>query len=270
MGDRKKFAVALGLVIYLSFAGIMSVLVVISSFPLVSDGTLTFPTEGMGGPILSWFAAAQSPERGLLVLAFFGGLAGSFLHAAQSLASYLGNTKFKLSWTVWYLLRPLIGGVLGFALYFAMRAGLVQGSDSPDPYGVVALGLLGGWFSKTTTDKLQEVYGTLFKTDADKERKDKLDSEDGMIPVIEKVDPSEIMPDVAVLEITGEGFTKDSKVEIDEQQLTPEYVSENLLKVDLGALEKRPAAKDAALRVLNPGHSDRFSEKVALVFKKAE
>ena len=33
---------------------------------------------------------------------------------------------------------------------------------------------LSGWFSKTTTDKLQEVFETLLKTDQDKKRKDKL------------------------------------------------------------------------------------------------
>ena len=46
-----------------------------------------------------------------------------------------------------------------------------------NPYGIVAIGILGGWFSKATTDKLQEVFETLFKTDADKQRKDKLQHE---------------------------------------------------------------------------------------------
>jgi hypothetical protein len=71
-------------------------------------------------------------------------------------------------------LRPWIGAVLAFAVYFALRAGLVTGAEGLNPYGVVATGVLAGWFSETTTDKLQEVFGTLFKTDEDRIRKDKL------------------------------------------------------------------------------------------------
>jgi len=41
-------------------------------------------------------------------------------------------------------------------------------------FGVIALALMGEWFSKTTSDKLQEVFSTLFSSDADKERTDKL------------------------------------------------------------------------------------------------
>jgi len=36
-----------------------------------------------------------------------------------------------------------------------------------NPYGVTAISLLGGWFLKTTTGKLQEVFEVLFKTNAD-------------------------------------------------------------------------------------------------------
>ena len=64
--------------------------------------------------------------------------------------------------------------MLGLAIYFVMRAGLIGSAGDVNPYGLVSMGLLGGWFSKTTTDKLQEVFETLFKTDQDAERTDKL------------------------------------------------------------------------------------------------
>jgi hypothetical protein len=43
-----------------------------------------------------------------------------------------------------------------------------------NPYGMVALAGLVGMFTKQATDKLSEVFSTLFKTDREKELKDKL------------------------------------------------------------------------------------------------
>src|SRR5262245_18366787 len=111
----------------------------------------------------------------LLAQAALAGIVGSFLHAAQSLTSYVGNDTFKMSWASWYLMRPWIGSILALAMALAAHAGLVgAGGGGANIYGITAIGLLGGWFSKTTTDKLQEVFTTLFKTDADRERADKL------------------------------------------------------------------------------------------------
>ena len=180
---KLEFWLAMILVIYLLFVGLGAAMVVIANFPtesLTEKGTVIVFSEIEDIRLKMFsFGKLGSVDRGLLLLAFFAGIAGSFLHAAQSLSSYVGNAEFKASWTTWYFLRPWIGGVLGFAIYFALRAGLIAGVSGINPYGVVALGLLGGWFSKTTTDKLQEVFDTLFKTDEDKKRKNKLQAAPG-------------------------------------------------------------------------------------------
>ena len=144
------------LVAYLLGVGISAAAIVIVNFPVEADNVLTLPNGGEFVP----FGKAPSVEHAMLAPAFAAGVAGSFLHAAQSLATYLGNGVFKASWTAWYFLRPWIGGVLGFAIFFVIRAGLIGGSgvQSVNPYGLIAVALLGGWFSKTTTDKLQEVF----------------------------------------------------------------------------------------------------------------
>ena len=175
---KAEFLLAILLVTYLFFIGIGATTLVIINFPAESKNGIAFQQGENHKPILLPFAVQITENQGLLILAFFSGISGSFLHAAQSLSSYMGNQDFKASWTPWYLLRPWIGGVLGFAIYFALRAGLVAGTTAVNPHGVVALGLLGGWFSKTTTDKLQEVFETLFKTDQDSKRKDKLKEKD--------------------------------------------------------------------------------------------
>ena len=159
---------ALGLTIYLLIVGLGAMLLIAANFPTTTaDGNVEFATFIP----LNW---VPSDDQAMALMAFLAGVTGSFLHASQSLASYVGNGEFKTSWATWYFLRPWIGGILGFSLYFVFRAGLIGGAGTFNPYGLIAVGLLGGWFSKTTTDKLQEVFETLFKTEADKERKDKL------------------------------------------------------------------------------------------------
>ena len=193
--EPPSFALVLSLLLYLLIVGVGAALLVALNFPKVdANNTLSFPTNACGK--LSFPCFSTNPEQGLIFLAFLAGVAGSFLHAAQSLTSYLGNQQFKKSWAPWYVLRPWIGGTLGFTIYFAFRAGLMPGSTGVSPFGIVAIGLLGGWFSKTTTDKLQEVFETLFKTDADKQRKDKLKPE---TPVIDGFDPLVVQTDTATL-----------------------------------------------------------------------
>ena len=171
---KLEFWLAIGLVVYLLVVGVGASALMILNFPHEIDDALAFPHSEGGKPVFIPFGELGSPDQGLLLLALLAGITGSFLHASQSPSSYIGNADFKASWTVWYLLRPWIGGTLALALYFAFRAGLIAGASAVNPYGVVALGLLSGWFSKTTTDKLQEVFETLLSTDQDKKRKDKL------------------------------------------------------------------------------------------------
>jgi len=149
------------LVIYLFLIGLLSSVGLIVCFPNTQNGTIEI-------------AECLSEDQGLMLVAALAGVMGSFLHASQSLASYLGNGTFKSSWAVWFFVRPLIGGILALAIFLVIRAGLITGSQSANPYSVAAIGLLGGWFSKTTTDKLQEVFETLFKSNADEQRIDKL------------------------------------------------------------------------------------------------
>ncbi len=116
--------------------------------------------------------------RYLLVVVLAGGL-GSYIHAATSFADFVGNRRCYASWTWWYLLRPFIGIALALMVYFALRGGLVGPStnaNSLSPYGIGAVAGLAGLFSKQATDKLREVFETLFKTDHPPPRSDKLTS----------------------------------------------------------------------------------------------
>ena len=106
-----------------------------------------------------------SASTALLMLVVIVGALGSLIHAATSFAEYAGTRRFYSSWIVWYLVRPVVGASLALLLYFAIRGGFFSGSSqtsSVDPYGMAALAGLAGLFSKQATDKLREVFETLF------------------------------------------------------------------------------------------------------------
>jgi hypothetical protein len=126
------------------------------------------------------YESSVSAETRLLLLVMTMGALGSYVHAATSFVSYVGNRSFIQSWTWWYVLRPFIGVALAVIFYFVVRGGFLSaGADASDtsPYGFAALAGLVGMFSKQATDKLEELFSDLLVTrkgGGDQKRGDKL------------------------------------------------------------------------------------------------
>lgn len=119
-------------------------------------------------------------ESGLLILVIVAAALGSYIHSATSFVSYVGNKSLVMSWAWWYILRPFIGVALALVFYFVIRGGLLSagtGAGDVSIYGITAIAGLVGMFSKQATDKLGEVFNTLFRAkegEGDNVRKDKL------------------------------------------------------------------------------------------------
>jgi hypothetical protein len=112
----------------------------------------------------------------LLLVLIMGGL-GSFVHTAKSFTGYAGNRSLVASWSWWYVLQPLIGMVLALIVYVVIRGGFFTtgaGPSAVNAYGIAAVSGLVGMFSKQASDKLSELFCTLFKTTEDAQRKDKM------------------------------------------------------------------------------------------------
>jgi hypothetical protein len=137
---------------------------------------------------------------------------------------YLGNGTLVASWVWWYLLRPFIGMVLALLFYFVFRGGFITVGVQNDaasllnPFGIAALAALVGMFSKTATDKLQEVFTTLFRPApgaGDATRRDKLiasGAEFGQV-AIEAVSPNTgPVGGGTTVTINGTGFAHGTKV----------------------------------------------------------
>ncbi|NJL28327.1 MAG: hypothetical protein HC897_10775 [Thermoanaerobaculia bacterium] len=128
----------------------------------------------------------QASELDLVVLVLLAGALGSYVHAATSFTSYVGNQRLHKSWLWWYILRPFIGSALALIFYFVVRAGFVQNGSGPENlnlFGIAGLAGLTGMFSKQATDKLREVFDNLFSVKGgDDARADKLPKSDDDAP----------------------------------------------------------------------------------------
>lgn len=180
-------------------------------------------------------------DERLILLVIVSGLLGSYIHSATSYADFRGNQQFGASWLLWYLLRPFIGAALALVVYFAIRGGLLSvvlaGTESQEaekisPFGIAAIAGLTGMFSKQASDKLAEVFSTLFKSQGDVQRKDSLTP--GPTPEIKIMDPKQ-GPETGgtKVTITGTGFAADSKVSFGNNAATNvTFVSETSLTAD--------------------------------------
>jgi hypothetical protein len=179
-------------------------------------------------------------DERLILLVIVAGILGSFVHGATSLADYIGNDNFHKNWTWFYLLRPPIGMALALVFYFVIRGGFLTtsgGAQDINPYGIAALAGLVGMFSKQATDKLSEVFSTLFRAaegEGDDKRKDPLKPKSTVI-AIEMIEPEEVKVGSTAQSITvkGENFVQDAQAYLDDNVLQTTFESSGKLVVQL-------------------------------------
>jgi len=172
------------------------------------------------------------------MLVIIAGILGSFVHGATSLADYIGNDNFNKSWTWFYLLRPVIGMALALVFYFVIRGGFLTtsgGAKDINPYGIAALAGLVGMFSKQATDKLSEVFSTLFRAapgEGDEKRKDSLKSDP---TTVTGVDPQPVPAGSTnqVITVTGTNFVDGSTVYLNDVAQVTTFVSATQLTAQI-------------------------------------
>jgi hypothetical protein len=150
-----------------------------------------------------------------LMIVMVAGALGSFIHTATSFGDFVGNNKLSTNWLWWYILRPFIGTALAAIFYLVIRGGFMSpGTDasSINLYGIVALAGLVGMFSKQATDKLGEVFTTMFKTSpgaGDAKRKDALANP---VPTLTNIEPAHFATaaEDGNVVLTGSGFVTGS------------------------------------------------------------
>jgi hypothetical protein len=234
----------------------------VAVWPAVEAATAVEPTQAT----VHFFGLTWRPtgEVVLLLLVACSSALGGSLHAAISFTDYVGNRRLARSWIWWYVLRVHVGTALAVLFYFALRGGLFSANTQTNvinPFGIAALAGLVGLFHKQATDKLRELFDTMFRTAPGKGDDQRSDSIDNPRPVLGGVQPSRVESGSTQLgvRVRGEGFIRESVVRLsrsrDERgpflQRASAYVSPTELEVRLDPTDVLEAGT-VYLTVLNP------------------
>ena len=259
--QRTKSIETIGWALFGLFLALSVSLFVLSG---AADDGIGFTLAGVG-----WH---MSHGQVLILGVLLAGALGGCIHVATSFSDYVGNATYKQSWRWWYMLRPFIGACLALAFYFLIRGGLLSLAAGTNPnqdpsfYGMVAISFLVGMFSKQATDKLADVFDTLFKTDKDNERRDGADAK---VPVLNAITPPSVpvgSPDQQVV-LTGANFTG-AKVKVDGAVRAADSVADDRIAVTFKAAELAAAAK-YKLSVENPAGAASATQEFEVLERRA-
>ena len=181
---------------------------------------------------------ATTADVQLLMLVMVAGALGSFLHTATSFADFVGNEKLARSWLWWYLLKPFVGMGLAVIFYLVIRGGFLSAGTEAGKvniYGIAALAGLTGMFSKQATDKLGEVFTTLFQTkpgEGDDARKGSLAND---VPVLTDLVPARLEPRSSQLsvELKGSHFARSAVARVNGTARETVFNDSNSLRAQL-------------------------------------
>lgn len=241
--------------------------------------------------VATWPVPAADPKEGFAAFSIFGrgpfpvapdlrifftviaaGALGSLIHTVTSFADYVGNRRLSRSWIWWLVLRTPVGIALALLFYLVLRGGLIvptlpgntqqaNATQLLNPYGIAAISALAGMFSKQATDKLREIFDTLFRTQQPVERADPLAP---ATPVISGTDPVKLTVNKPQeLTVQGSGFQPDCEARVNGKSRDVERVSDTLIKVTLLA-EDVATKGNLQLIVQNPD-GERSSEFTIVV-----
>lgn len=179
-----------------------------------------------------------SADVRLLMLVMVAGGLGSFIHTATSFTDFVGNEKLTRSWIWWYLLKPFIGMALAVLFYVVVRGGFMStgaGADSLNLYGIAALAGMAGMFSKQATDKLSEVFNSLFRTSpdgGDAKRKDDLSN---LAPALTALEPASMTIGSTALDLVAKGgnFVRSSVVRVNDANRPTVFKDDTRLQITL-------------------------------------
>ena len=177
----------------------------------------------------------------MLLTVILAGTIGSLIHTLTSFGDYVGNKRLGTSWMWWFVLRTPIGISLALVAYLILRGGLIAPTlhapkDAEDlqgatvllnPYGIAAFAALAGMFSRQATDKLREVFETLFTAQRAVPRGEPLRGKPTVGVTPEKLTRG----NPQVLAITGRGFDKGAKATIDGKPRDVQWINDTQIRV---------------------------------------
>jgi IPT/TIG domain len=178
--------------LYFVGLSVLTFYVLIATWPVVkpsNPGELWRQDGFVDARIFGFLKVRASADSRLLITVVAAGALGSLVHCLTSFGDFVGNRDLKQSWVWFYILRTPIGIALAILFYLVLRGGLIaptlpesvgQGTSQVptatlmNPFGLAAVAAMAGMFSKQATDKLGEVFDSLFHTTKSVHRADPL------------------------------------------------------------------------------------------------
>ena len=106
-----------------------------------------------------------SREVKLVLIATLFGVMGASVQGISSLVAWNSRGKLEEGWGLWYIARPLIGAALAVITYLIIRVGLIpspSGALVINDFGVAAIGAIVGLMADEMSQKLRDVFDSLF------------------------------------------------------------------------------------------------------------
>ena len=101
------------------------------------------------------------------------GALGALVYTSTALVAHVAHdgkavdpNNWNDSYTLWYLVHPLLGASVALIFYMVLRGALVNlsvGTGGLNLYGVAAISGMVGLCSKEATEKLKEIFKNLFE-----------------------------------------------------------------------------------------------------------
>jgi hypothetical protein len=107
----------------------------------------------------------DSREGKLVLIATLFGVMGASVQGISSLVVWNSRGKLEEGWGLWYLARPLVGAALAVITYLIIRVGLIpspSGALVINDFGVAAIGALVGLMADEMSQKLRDIFDSLF------------------------------------------------------------------------------------------------------------
>jgi hypothetical protein len=244
--------------LYFVVLSLLTFYVLIATWPVVKPWQ---QSEFLDARLFGLIKVGASADSRLFITVVAAGALGSLVHCLTSFGDFVGNRNLRQSW-IWFLvLRTPIGIALALLFYLVLRGGLIaptlpQNSGQVptatliSPYGLAAIAAMAGMFSKQATDKLSEVFNSLFQTTKPVPRADPLTSTK---PVIVGAEPTSLKvngdPGLALI---GRNFDKACKVTVNGKERASQWESATRVTVTLLAPEDLKDEGQLTLIVRNP------------------
>ncbi|HLX08076.1 MAG TPA: IPT/TIG domain-containing protein [Thermoanaerobaculia bacterium] len=203
------------LLVLLSCCALLVVAALVWIWPLtaVPNAAAAATTKSCAQGSLWMIAWCPSEDQRLICIVFLGGLLGGFVHALRSTVWYVGNRRMVKSWIPWYLMLPLLGGLVSVVFFLVIRggfftapaAGNASGGSAPNVFGFAAFSAMIGLYTNQALRKLQQTFESLLAIQ--EQGKDAITTSLG----VKSAAPGRGVPGTHVA-IAGTGFTSATRV----------------------------------------------------------